>query len=98
MKILRPLYRAFLWTLALSCRVTATVATWGARRIQRGPSARLWLASDLEIAAEAKRRGLFKRRKKKHAANVLQMIQKVEAPEVCDFGVNGEGMTADGAM
>lgn len=88
-KILRSCHRAFFWIVAFILRIGIVILTFSHRRIRHGPSARLWLASDLEIAAEAKRRGLFKRRKKQHSPNVLPMPTAF-APEVHEFNVKGE--------
>lgn len=80
---------ALLWLLGAFLNIGVAFFVWARIRLKHGPSARMWLASDLEIAAEAKRRGLFKRRKKKRSSNVLPM-PTVYAPEVFEFNANGE--------
>ena len=70
--------KAINWCLCLGLRCTAYVCGRTHERLKSGPSARLWAASDHELMAEAKRRGLLKRSK----TMVLRPIQApVQAPD-----------------
>lgn len=51
------------WLLYLTLSIFIMPLNWLRNRVKHGPSPRLWLASDHELLAEVKKRGLAKRQR-----------------------------------
>ena len=75
---MKYIIRAIKWVLCLGLRCTAWCSNRLHQKLNSGPQARLWAASDAEIMVEARRRGLMKRKKKSHSKNVVALQRPIE--------------------
>lgn len=73
--------KAIKWCLCLGLRGTAWTGNRLHERLKSGPAARLWAASDHELLAEAKRRGLLKKKRAKALPTQTQTV-RFEEPNV----------------
>ncbi len=58
---MKIILRCFSWFACLFLRASIAVLSWAHERLNNGPSARLWLAKDTDLMAEAQKRGLLKK-------------------------------------
>ncbi len=77
------------WLLYLTLSLFIMPLNWLRNRVKHGPSPRLWLASDHELLAEVKKRGLAKRQR---ATAQTQAV--VVQPEIQIDQIDGDAVKA----
>lgn len=72
MKIISLVFRVLNWLLCLALRCMAWTSNRLHQKLQSGPSARLWAASDEELLMEIRKRGLLTMTVKAKAVEAVQ--------------------------
>lgn len=81
MKIIALFFRVLNWLLCLALRCMAWTSNRLHQKLQSGPSARLWAASDDELLMEIRKRGLLTAKAKVDKQSVMEQTRFVSQEE-----------------